>query len=112
MPRSQKDASGLCTLMVQYADQILYRANLVSDYSSRKTRESQLRELNIILNHMKELIITASERGYITKRSTMDHLATKVISLSDRVIGFAQGLENQANKKPKATATPPEETAK
>jgi hypothetical protein len=95
MPRSQKDTSGICTFIVQYADRALYLAILIDDYGSKDEREKKLREYNIALNHLKELIITAHERGYIPKRSTLDRISTKIIELSDKAIAYAMGLEKK-----------------
>lgn len=97
MPRSQKDHSGICTFIVQYADKALYLAILIDDYGSKDEREKKLREYNIALNHLKELIITAHERGYIPKRSTLDRISTKIIELSDKAISYAMGLEQKAS---------------
>ncbi len=96
MPRSQKGEAGICTLMVRYTDRALYLTTTIADYASRHDREQKLRELNIIYNHIKELIITAFERKFIAKKSTMDHLATKIIDLSDKAVSYAQGLEAKA----------------
>ena len=99
MPRGQKDSSGVCACMTKHADHALYLANLIADYSSRHTREQHLRDLNITLNHLKELTITSFERGYISKRNTLDHLSTKIIKLSDTVVSYAQGLEKRTQER-------------
>jgi hypothetical protein len=99
MPRGQKDSSGICALMVKHADRALYLTVLIADYTSKNDREQRLRELNISLNHLKELIIIAHERGYIPKRSAMDYISLKIVELSGVVVSYAQGLEIKAKKR-------------
>ena len=99
MPRSQKDESGICTLITKHADRALFLTTIISDYTSRNNREDLLGELNLTLKHLKELILTAFERGYIKNNSSVDHLATKIIDISDCAVSYARGLEDK--KKPK-----------
>ena len=98
MPRSQKDPSGLGTLITQQSNRALYLAVLISNYASRQNREALLRELDTTLKHLKELIITALERGYITKRNTADNLAMKILAVSNDVISYAKGLEDKKKR--------------
>jgi hypothetical protein len=95
MPRGQKNLSGICAPIIQHADRALFLTTLISDYASRHNREDLLRELSIVLKHLKELVITAFERGYITKRSTLDQIATKIIEISDNAVSYAKWLENK-----------------
>jgi hypothetical protein len=100
MPRGQKDLSGLCALITKHADRALYLANSISNYASRNNREELLRELETTLKHLKELIITAFERGYIKQRNTTNHLAEKIIEVSNDAVSYAKGLEDK-NKRAK-----------
>jgi len=95
MPRGQKDLSGICAPITQHADRALFLTTLISDYTSRHNREDLLRELNIVLKHLKELVITSFERGYITKRTTLDQIATKIIDISDSAVSYAKWLEDK-----------------
>jgi len=98
IPLGKNPPLGIQNLIIQRADRALYLTILISDYTSRDDREKLLRELNINLKHLKELVITACEREYIVKHTPMEHLVPKIADLSNRTVAYAKGLEEKRKK--------------
>jgi hypothetical protein len=99
MPRKQKYDSGICSLITHQADRALFLTSLISDYRSRNNREELLGDLNTNLKHLKELLLTAFECDFITKRTTIEHLSVKIIAITDKAISYTKGLEEKRKKK-------------
>ena len=95
MPRGQKDPSGLCGFIAKYADRALYLSGVIADYSSRYNREQRLREFHLTVNHIKELLVTAHERGYLPKRATLNCLSAKLVVLAEQSASYARALEKK-----------------